>query len=407
MKMKIPFRKQKETVKEKEEQEKETQEKLEKERKEFDLDDIGLGEDFPNEPVIEIQRAGSASSGYIDQVPMSEIKDIYGGSIHEYLKQRFGAGDYLVTVRKRNKRSTTRRIKISGDSVETLHGVPTSGIRPGDPVDSNFLAMWTQVQSEKARLEAELEHFRTQDRNDLFGQIATFVSPLIQTLVTRAAGNESNDPAGVINAAMEALRGLAEIREMVAPASGGGGKEGSELGQMIAGIGLALENINRMRQGNLPNDVPSSAPTLPVWPMPAGSASPALAPMNPQFAGTPPSTPWAPTPQPTPQPPRAAPTQPINPTEPLNFDDMFMDIIVGMVEQKQTPKLVAEYIMSSLQQMEQNIGLFEPQVQLIIRQAVQMPIIVWDYVCGSIPELAADARYTKEIRAAIEALTKK
>lgn len=215
-------------------------EKGKKKREEL-LDNLGLGIGEEEEETIDIQRVGD-KRGYIAQVTVDEVRDLYG-TLPEYLKTNHGPGEYIVTVRSAKGKPTTQRMRIAGESVDEDGQQQPLGM---EGPDSATMAMVIQLQVENAKLQAEREASQGAEKTQLWGQIAQYVIPIVESLLQGMKGNQQQDIVAVIKSATESIKELAEAKQILAaPVQNEGG---GDVASIIGAIAQTLQGMSANRQ---------------------------------------------------------------------------------------------------------------------------------------------------------------
>jgi hypothetical protein len=355
---------------------------------------------------ISIQRVGGTKHGYIDRVGIDDVRQLYG-TLPEYLKTQHGPGEYVVTVSGAKGEPFTQRIRIAGETDENnqSHQPPQGSESP----DSTTMAMVLQLQIENAKLQAEREASQGVEKTQLWGQIAQYALPFIETLFASMKGNQQQDVVSVIKSATESIKELSEIKQTLTGPAAQSNSEG-EMGTIISAIAQALQGIS--------TKATSPAPLL----MPSAVAPPVAPPTN--------ATPFT-QPSPMPQPPPQANYQEPSPAQPsvaptkappettsvadlpstrqeeeLSTMPPFVETVIGMMSQQQTPEAIAEYLVTNLASLTQDdLAQMHPQVGQVVSQLIGNPLLAWDTIVQLEPSLhppQGDAKYNGDIRAAIQ-----
>lgn len=331
---------------------------------------------------------------YLGHTNASEVHDHYG-TIDEYLRQRYGAGRYNVTVQGKGG-EVNQHFSIAGDEVNAGGMPPDSSGNPNYGDQNQMMGLMYELRSDNAKLQAELQYTREAQGKSAWTEMIPHGIQLIQTMM---ANRGENSVADVMRAATETIVQLNEIR--------GGGKsgEGDDVGGLIGSIASA---IGGMRQAPAPAQ-PIMPQTTPLPPQP----------MMPQ---PPPQTTPQPPPQTMPQPPPQTMPQPPSETEGLfqqgqspdkgdggetsGYANAFIEGIVNIMEQKQSPTVVADYIMAQVQQIPpEEISKLEPQEAAVMQQIKMNPSLAFDMICQYEPGLVGDTQYAAEIKQAIQDLS--
>lgn len=343
-----------------------------------DLENIGLSPSKSSSNISIHNENGT----YISHASIAEIKKGYG-TIQEYLKQRFGPGKYTITVRGSGKGSDeTQHISIAGEDTPSWPENPM----PGGMDNNQLMGIYLTQQTEIARLRAELETAKNSAQQSVLGQIVPTAMDFIKTMMT---SRPDTDLASVMTAATDCLKTLSEIKTP--------GEKSDDVGGLMGGIAQLLQGIQSRQQ-------PASNPMFIQAPMPNYHAPPPLspspAPLNMAASSLTPEAgfrqPFTPTPPPQPAPPVAE-------TNNGGYTDVLFENLLGMMEQKQAPKVVATYLMQSIQRIPpQEMQQLDPQVQMLVGQLQANPATAFEALCQIEPGLAADGKYTAEIRAELQ-----
>jgi len=382
-----------------------------------DLENIGLS---PSKSLSNISIHGEDGT-YISHVSVDDVKRDYG-TIHEYLKQRHGPGRYSVTVRGKHGEDT-KHISIAGEETPAPWG-ENPAAPAGLGTDGNqMMGIYFSQQTEIARLKAEVEASKTNVQQSVLSQIVPMAMDFIKTMMQSRP--ESTNLAEVMTAATESLKTLSEIRTP--------GDKSDDVGGLMGGIAQLIQGFQQQRQAPLPAYAPLSPPPY-IAPPPGRPTSP-VAPLTRGVGGFEPAPPISVSPlnaegfTASPKipvhkddgkadifslsPQRAVYSPPMSPTpEPPNPDgyngnytDVFFENLLGMAEQKQAPKAVAEYLVHSIQKIPpQEIQKLDPQMQILVSQLQVNPVAAFDAICQFEPTLVADGKYTQEVRAELQKL---
>lgn len=327
-----------------------------------ELEEIGLSSSHSSSNISIHNESGT----YVSHASISEVKRGYG-TIQEYLKQRFGPGRYTITIRGKNGEDT-QHISIAGDEPTQENPLVLSGID-----GNNLMGIYGALQAENARLKAELDVIKQGSQQSLLGQIIT---PAIDFIKTMMQSRPETDLASVMTAATECLKTLSEIRTP---------GEKDDMGGLMSGIAQFMQGFQQRPQPQpMPNPIYIPVPQQPqmVAPQPQQTSSPA-SPVNPVLNIQ--SAPTAPTPNNN------------------GYTDIFFESLLGMMEQKQQPKTVAEYIVQSIQKIPpQEIAKLDPQMQVLIGQLQANPVTAFDAILQIEPDLATDGKYVAEIRSELQ-----
>lgn len=334
-----------------------------------ELGEIGLGGDT-DETMVDIQKIGS---GYVAQVPLSEVKEMYG-NIHEYIKQQHGPGDYQIVARKK-KSTSTRRLKVAGEIEEDPVLPPTP--QSGGINDPSAIAMLLELQRENAQLKAQSEMSRTSNRAEIWEQVIQIGVPFLQGLLTNKGG--AGEAAEMMRSTIESIKDLMDISQV----AGAGGSAVS--GGDDSGLGSIMNAITGFMQMQQQQQAKQQSPVHPLPQTPREVPPKPTA--QPNFAQGPSPTPPM-TPTPTPQP---SPQQQIDP-----FDE-----VVSMVELRKEPQEVANYLLSNLDGLSE--ADVDPVLVPIIQQMQENPLLAWDSLCQMLPSLK-EGDYAQKVRTAIETI---
>jgi len=333
-----------------------------------DLENIGLS---PSKSLSNISIHGEDGT-YISHVSVDDVKRDYG-TIHEYLKQRHGPGRYTVTVRGKHGEDT-KHISIAGEETPAPWG-ENPAAPAGLGTDSNqMMGIYFSQQTEIARLKAEVEASKTNVQQSVLSQIVPMAMDFIKTMMQSRP--ESANLAEVMTAATESLKTLSEIRTP--------GDKSDDVGGLMGGIAQLIQGFQQQRQVPMPAYAPLSPP-------------PYIAP--------PPSVAQPPTPPISQSAPQVSNQTATIDKDNGNATDVFFENLLGMAEQKQAPKVVAEYLVQSIQKIPpQEIAKLDPQMQVLVSQLQANPVAAFDAICQFEPSLTADEKYTGEIRSELEKL---
>lgn len=355
-----------------------------------DLENIGLSPSKSSSNISIHNENGT----YISHASVAEIKKGYG-TIQEYLKQRFGPGKYTISIRGKGGEET-QHISIAGEETPSWPENPA----PGGVDNNQLMGIYLAQQSEIARLKAELDAIKSNSQQSILGQIVPTAMDFIKTVMQ---SRPETDLASVMTAATESLRTLSEIRMP--------GEKSDDIGGLMGGVAQLLQGL-QSRQQLAPNPVviPTPMPDYHAQIIPA-TPLPSPAPLN-MAASSP--TPINAVVQPLS--PTVGFRQPFVPTPPIQqttpdtsaannggYADVLFENLLGMMEQKQAPKIVATYLMQSIQKIPpQELQHYDPQVQMLVGQLQANPAAAFDAICQLEPGLAADGKYIAEIRAELQ-----
>ena len=315
--------------------------------------------------MVDIKKIGS---GYLAQVPLNEIKEMYG-NVHEYIKQQHGPGDYQLTVQK-GKNTSSRRIKVAGE-LGDIDPPQLQMPQSGGVNDPAAITMLLQLQQENAQLKAQIDVNKETNRAAMWEQIMQIGSPLIQGLITKKEGT-GEEAAGMLRNTIESIKDLMDISQSI-PQLGGAGGGGDDSG--LGSIMNAITGFVQMQQAKQ-----QQSPQVPPGP----KAQPNFAQPTPPIMPEPPSQPQPPTPDPSQE-------------GKLQVDPF--DEVISMVEQRKDPKEVATHLMSNLSSLDE--AAVDPSFAPILRQMRNDPLLAWDSLCQMLPSLK-EGDYAQNVRTVIE-----
>ena len=351
-----------------------------------DLEAIGLSPSRSSSDVSIHDENGT----YISHASIAEIKKSYG-TIHEYLKHRYGPGKYTITVKGKGGEDT-QHISIAGEEPQSpwLDGAPSPV--PGVMDNNQLMGIYLTQQAEIARLKAEIDMTKNSSQQSMLGQIVPGVIDFIKSMMQ---SRPDTDLASVMTAATDCLKTLSEIKTP--------GEKSDDVGGLMSGIAQLVQGFQQRQPTPAYIPAPSPYPS-PSYNMAAQPTMPQNVPLtvnshpvrNPHHDET--SLVMS-----SPTPAQAGLRQPLSSTpEATNSTDVFFENLIGMAEQKQAPKVIAEYLVQSIRKIPpQEIQKLDPQMQVLVGQLQANPVAAFDAICQFEPSLT-DEKYTAEIKAELQ-----
>jgi len=109
--------------------------------------------------------------------------------------------------------------------------------------------MVIQLRMENAKLQAERQVSQQAEKTQLWGQIAQYAIPIVESLLANMKGNQQQDIVSLIKSATESIKDLSEVRQNFAGATPQNeGVGGTDIAALISAIGQSLQVMAANRQ---------------------------------------------------------------------------------------------------------------------------------------------------------------